>query len=160
MTTKQTFSPRDDDIDLRALLGTLLDHKWLIVAITSAFFVISVIYAVLATPIYQASAVVQVEQKTPSLPGLDDLSQTLGISTSEAVTEIQLITSRLVIGQAVANLKLDTESAPKHFPLIGCLPGATFRVKTAWRCRGAACRSKSLRLGWRAVGHLPARCST
>jgi tyrosine-protein kinase Etk/Wzc len=81
---------------------------------------------VLVTPIYQASAVVQVEQKTPSLPGLDDLSQTLGISTSEAVTEIQLITSRLVIGQAVANLKLDTESAPKHFPLIGAFLAQRF----------------------------------
>jgi len=126
MTTKQTFSPRDDDIDLRALLGTVLDHKWLIFAITSTFFVISVLYAVLATPIYQASAVVQVEQKTPSLPGLEDLSQTLGISTSEAVTEIQLITSRLVIGQAVENLKLDTESAPKHFPLFGAFLARRF----------------------------------
>jgi tyrosine-protein kinase Etk/Wzc len=119
MTTKQTFSTRDDDIDLRALLGTLLDHKWLIVAITVVFFVISVLYVVLATPIYQASAMVQVEQKTPSLPGLDDLSKTLGISTSQAVTEIQLLTSRLVIGQAVENLKLDIDSEPKHFPLIG-----------------------------------------
>ena len=126
MTTKQTFSPRDDDIDVRALLGTVLDHKWLIVIITTTVLVISVLYAVLATPIYQASAVVQVEQKTPSLPGLDDLSQTLGISTSEAVTEIQLITSRLVIGQAVENLKLDTESAPKHFPLIGAFLARRF----------------------------------
>jgi tyrosine-protein kinase Etk/Wzc len=119
MTTKQAFSPHEDDIDLRALLGTILDNKWLIVAITLFFFLISVLYAVLATPIYQASAVVQVEQKLPSLPGLEDLSQTLGISTSEAVTEIQLITSRLVIGQAVENLKLDVESKPKHFPLVG-----------------------------------------
>jgi tyrosine-protein kinase Etk/Wzc len=126
MTTKQTFSPRDDDIDVRALLGTVLDNKWLIVAITATVFVISVLYAVLATPIYQASAVVQVEQKTPSLPGLEDLSQTLGISTSEAVTEIQLLTSRLVIGQAVENLKLDTESEPKHFPLIGAFLARRF----------------------------------
>ena len=82
MTTRQTFSPRDDDVDLRAILGTLLDHKWLISAITLFFFAASVLYAVLATPIYQASAVVQVEKTTPSLPGLADVVQTLGMSTS------------------------------------------------------------------------------
>ncbi|WP_049623634.1 polysaccharide biosynthesis tyrosine autokinase [Frateuria defendens] len=122
MTAKQTFpsSPRrDDDVDLRALLGTLLDHKWLIAGVTAAFCVLSVLYAVLATPIYEASATVQVEQKVPSLPGLDDLTQTLGASTSQATTEIALLTSRTVIGQAVTNLKLDIDVEPKRFPLIG-----------------------------------------
>src|SRR5690349_17701433 len=105
MTTKQTFpsSPRrDDDIDLHALLGTLLDYKWLIIGVTAVFFVISVIYATLTTPIYEATATVQVEQKVPSLPGLDDLSQTLGASSSQATTEIALITSRPVIGDYMA----------------------------------------------------------
>jgi tyrosine-protein kinase Etk/Wzc len=119
MTTRQTFSPRDDDIDLRAMLGTLLDHKWLITAVTLVFLALSVLYALFATPIYEASAMVQVEQKVPTLPGLEDLTQTLGTSTSQAVTEIALITSRSVVGQAVDNLKLDTESQPEHFPLVG-----------------------------------------
>jgi tyrosine-protein kinase Etk/Wzc len=119
MTTKQTFATRDEDIDLRALLGTLLDNKWLIASITIVFLLISVLYSVLATPVYQASASVQVEQKAPTLPGMSDLTETLGISTSQAITEIQLLTSRKVIGQAVENLKLDIESHPKRFPLIG-----------------------------------------
>lgn len=119
MTTKQTFATRDEDIDLRALLGTLLDNKWLIASITIVFLLISVLYSVLATPVYQASASVQVEQKAPTLPGMSDLTETLGISTSQAITEIQLLTSRKVIGQAVENLKLDIESRPKRFPLIG-----------------------------------------
>ena len=119
MTTKQTFSPRDDDIDLRAMLGTLRDHKWLVIAITGLFFAVSVIYAVLATPIYEASVVLQVEQKVPTLPGLEDLNQTLGISTSQAVTEIALLTSRTVVGRAADNLKLEIDSGPEHFPVIG-----------------------------------------
>jgi tyrosine-protein kinase Etk/Wzc len=119
MTTKQNFSQRDDDIDLAALLGTLLGHKWLIIVVTGVFCVLSVFYALLATPIYQASAMVQVEQKVPSLPGLSDLAQTLGATSSEAVTEIALITSRSVIGRAVQNLRLDIDSEPEHFPLIG-----------------------------------------
>lgn len=119
MTTKQTFATRDDDIDLRALLGTLLDNKWRIFGITIMFFLIGILYTVLASPIYQASASVQVEQKAPTLPGMDDLSQTLGISTSQAVTEIQLLTSRAVVGQAVENLRLDIEATPKRLPLFG-----------------------------------------
>ena len=119
MTTKQTFATRDEDVDLRALLGTLADNKWLIAAITVVFLLISVLYAMLATPVYQASSSVQVEQKAPSFPGMTDLSETLGISTSQAVTEIQLLTSRKVIGQAVENLKLDIQASPKRFPLIG-----------------------------------------
>ncbi|MFC3653474.1 polysaccharide biosynthesis tyrosine autokinase [Dyella humi] len=119
MTTKQTFATRDEDIDLRALLGTVLDNKWLIASITVVFLLISVLYSILATPVYQASASVQVEQKAPTLPGMSDLTETLGISTSQAITEIQLLTSRKVLGQAVENLKLDIESQPKHLPFIG-----------------------------------------
>lgn len=119
MTTKQTFATRDEDVDLRALLGTLSDNKWLIGAITLVFLLISVLYAMLATPVYQASASVQVEQKAPTLPGMSDLSETLGISTSQATTEVQLLTSRKVIGQAIENLKLDIGTSPKRFPIIG-----------------------------------------
>ncbi|HEX5306308.1 MAG TPA: polysaccharide biosynthesis tyrosine autokinase [Dyella sp.] len=119
MTTRQTFSSRDDDIDLRAILGTLLDHKWLIIGVTAVFALASVLYALLATPIYRASATVQVEQKVPTLPGLDALSQTLGTSTSQAVTEIALITSRTNIGEAISNLGLDVEVKAEQFPLVG-----------------------------------------
>lgn len=89
-----------DEIDLRQLLGTLLDHKWWIAGITGTFFAASVAYALLATPIYRADAVVQVESKMPSLPGLANFTQSLGMSgrSAEATTEIALITSRAVIG--------------------------------------------------------------
>lgn len=120
MAATQNPSQRDDDeIDLGELLGTLVDHKWLIILVTGIFFVISVAYALLATPIYQANAIVQVEQKVPELPGLSAISQTLGASSSEATTEIALITSRSVIGQAVNNLGLLVTVEPHHFPLIG-----------------------------------------
>ncbi|MET0255238.1 MAG: Wzz/FepE/Etk N-terminal domain-containing protein, partial [Luteibacter sp.] len=119
MTTKIEQAHDDDTIDLNALFGTLLDHKWLIVAITGVFFVIGVLYTILATPIYQATAVVQVEQKTPSLPGLSDLSQSLGTTASQAVTEIALITSRLVVGQTVDDMHLNVQVQPQRMPVIG-----------------------------------------
>ncbi|QWT20725.1 polysaccharide biosynthesis tyrosine autokinase [Bacillus sp. NP157] len=119
MADTNSSSQRDDDIDLSELVGALLDQRWLIIGITAFFFVVSVAYAILATPVYQANAIVQVEQKVPNLPGLSALTQTLGASSSEATTEIALVTSRTVIGQAVDELGLTTDVQPKRFPMIG-----------------------------------------
>lgn len=108
-----------DEIDLLALLGTLIDGKWIIAGFTFCFAVIGVAYALLATPIYQANALIQIEEKSGStLSGLGELSDMLG-STPEAVTEIELLKSRAVIGQAVDNLKLDIIVKPSYFPVIG-----------------------------------------
>ena len=56
----QEHSDDDDDIDLLALFGTLIDSKWIIIGITALFCVIGVAVALLSTPIYQANALVQV----------------------------------------------------------------------------------------------------
>lgn len=120
MTDPRAVTQRnDEELDLGAILGTLVDNKWLIFAITGLFLACSLAYALLATPIYQADAMVQVEQKVPELPGISALSQTLGASNSQANTEIALITSRAVIGKAVDDLKLDINVSARHFPLIG-----------------------------------------
>jgi len=119
MVAAQSTTSNDDDIDLNALLGTLIDHKWLIIVVTAVFFVLSVAYAILATPVYEANAMVQVEQKVPDLPGLSAITQTLGASSSEATTEIAIITSRSVLSKAVDNLNLNVVVTPHRFPLVG-----------------------------------------
>jgi|TARA_X000001388_G_scaffold35536_1_gene25036 tyrosine-protein kinase Etk/Wzc len=108
-----------DEIDLLALLGALIDGKWIIIGFTVCFAVIGLAYALLATPVYQANALIQIEEKSGNtLSGLGELSDMLG-STPEAVTEIELLKSRAVIGQAVDNLKLDIIVEPHYFPIIG-----------------------------------------
>ncbi|HDT0535317.1 TPA: hypothetical protein QIB76_002008, partial [Klebsiella quasipneumoniae subsp. similipneumoniae] len=52
-----------DEIDLGRLIGELIDHRKLIISITSLFTLIALAYAILSTPIYQADALIQVEQK-------------------------------------------------------------------------------------------------
>ena len=119
MTAIQDPVQRDDEIDLSELLGTLSDHKWLIGTITGIFILLSIAYVLLTTPIYQATSVVQVEQKVPSLPGLSALTQTLGASSPEATTETALITSRMVLGAVVDQLKLTIEAHPQRMPVVG-----------------------------------------
>lgn len=116
--TNTTQRPDDDEIDLLALFGTLWDHKWLIVAFTFCFAVVGAAYALLATPVYKATSLVQVEDQEASMPGMEDISSLLG-STSTATTEIQLIKSRNVLGKVVDELNLDIVVEPNYFPLIG-----------------------------------------
>ena len=97
----QDHSDDDDSIDLLALFGTLIDSKWIIIGITSLFFAIGVAYALLSSPIYQANALVQVEEKKTgmaALTGMPAMSEMFG-GTSAAVTEIELLKSRAVLGQ-------------------------------------------------------------
>ncbi|RRS06923.1 polysaccharide biosynthesis tyrosine autokinase [Pseudoalteromonas sp. J010] len=106
------------EIDLMALVGALLDAKWFIAGVTALLMLLGVAYAIFSTPIYQATAMVQVEEKGGSVPGFDDMSGMFE-STSAAVTEIELLKSRSVIGEAVDTLNLDIVVEPKLFPLFG-----------------------------------------
>ena len=117
---------QSQEIDLMSLLGTLLDRKWFIIAVTALFMIVGVAVAVFSTPIYQATAMIQVEEKGGSVPGFDELGGMFE-STSAAVTEIELLKSRSIIGEAVDNLKLDIVAEPKLFPVIG---GRAFRKFT------------------------------
>ncbi|MDY6889732.1 MAG: Wzz/FepE/Etk N-terminal domain-containing protein, partial [Pseudomonadota bacterium] len=115
--SKNTTQPTQE-IDLMALLGALLDRKYFIAGITALFMFVGVVYAVLSTPVYQATAMIQVEDGGASVPGFDDMAGMFE-STSAAVTEIELLKSRSVIGEAVDTLKLDITAEPKLFPFIG-----------------------------------------
>ncbi|AHX13146.1 tyrosine protein kinase [Dyella jiangningensis] len=109
----------DGEIDLSEVVGTVKDHKWTILGITCFFVLLAIAYALVATPVYQATAMVQVEQQVQNLPQLSALSQTLAGASPEATTETNLITSRMVIGAAVDKLNLTVETSPRRFPVIG-----------------------------------------
>lgn len=116
--TSSLASKENDEIDFGRLLGTLVDHKWLIVGITSLFAVIGIIYSLFATPIYQADATVQVEQNEGNML-VSNLSQMLPNSLPASSTEIELISSRMIVGKTVEDLHLDTVVTQKYFPIFG-----------------------------------------
>lgn len=110
---------KDDEIDLREIVGLLIDRKWWILGPTALFLAIGVACAMLMAPVYQAQALVQVESKMPTIPGLSDLASLGGGGSTAATTEVALLTSRTVIGSAVDQLQLDIQVKPVRFPLIG-----------------------------------------
>jgi tyrosine-protein kinase Etk/Wzc len=109
----------DDEIDLRELLGTVLAGRWLIAGITAAALLLSTFYAWIATPIFQADSLVQVETKSNSMESLFGDAAAIFGEDSPVTAEVEIVRSRMVLGRVVDTLGLDILVAPKHFPLIG-----------------------------------------
>lgn len=107
-----------DDFDLGRLLGELIDNRKLIVSITAAFAVLAVLYTLLATPIYQADALIQVEQKQGNAI-LNSINQILPNSQPESAPELSLLQSRMILGKTVDDLNLQAQVTEKHFPIVG-----------------------------------------
>ena len=112
---------REDDIDLRALLGVANDQKWLILTGTALFFLAALAYVLAVKPTYQASAMVQVERGSQGAPGQSPQSSLTLVepARSQAVTEIPLLTSRTLFSDAVNELDLDVRIEPQRLPILG-----------------------------------------
>jgi tyrosine-protein kinase Etk/Wzc len=114
---------RDDraeagDIDLLELLHYLFIHKWSIFLVTLLVFSVTAAYAFLATPVYRADALLQVEETKLVIPGLDDLSNMLG-EEPQGQSELVVIESRRILGAAVDKLHLNYQVEPVYLPVIG-----------------------------------------
>ncbi|MCG6401444.1 polysaccharide biosynthesis tyrosine autokinase [Vibrio fluvialis] len=123
MTTQNIKSKVDDssdEIDLKKLFGVLLDSKWLILTVTFAFSIAGVVYALLSTPIYKADALLQIEQKSSG--GISAIVGDMGnafSSESSSNTEIEIIKSRMILGDTVDKFNLTTVVTPEYIPVIG-----------------------------------------
>ncbi|MCG6210573.1 Wzz/FepE/Etk N-terminal domain-containing protein, partial [Vibrio furnissii] len=123
MTTQATRSSVDsqsDEIDLGKLFGILLDAKWIIIITTFVFAVLGVAFALLSTPIYKADGLIQIEQKNSG--GISSLVGDMGelfSSESSAMTEIEIIRSRMILGDTVDKFNLTTVVTPEYIPLLG-----------------------------------------
>ena len=114
-------SLRGDDIDIPALFSMLAARKKFILLGTAAFVLASLAYLAVVTPRYEANAVVQVESRPAIPPGI---SQNTAMQAPPAIptpgtTEVQLLTSRRVIGEAISNMDLDVDVTPLHLPVVG-----------------------------------------
>lgn len=110
------------EIDLVRLLGVMIDHRLLIFCITCLLTVIAGLYAFVATPIYKADAMVQIEGKQDNslLKNLGELNPDL---SPDALPEIQLLKSRMILGKTVDDLHLNYDVKNYYFPVFGRLWG-------------------------------------
>lgn len=116
--SKNTTTKSSDEFDLSRMIGEVIDHRKIIIIITAAFTLIAILYSIFATPIYQATAMIQVEQKQGNAI-LDTLSQVLPDAQPASAPEIALLRSRMIIGKTVEDLNLQAVIEQKYFPLFG-----------------------------------------
>lgn len=110
----------NDEIDLQALVGTILEGRWQIAIATAAALTVGLIYSFSATRIYESDALVQVETKSSGASAaLGELAEALGQDSSPIAGEVEILKSRMVIGQAVEQLDLTLKVQPRYFPIIG-----------------------------------------
>jgi len=118
--TISSSAPTDDEIDLGKLFGILIDAKWFIIGITLLFATMGIAVALLSTPIYKADALIQIEQKSSG--GISAMVGDMGdlfAAESSATTEIEIIKSRMILGDTVDKFNLTTIATPEYLPLVG-----------------------------------------
>ncbi len=102
------------------LLGTLVRSGLLVALVTLAFVAAGAAYVLIATPVFQADTVVQVEQTGRNTTGLPELSAAPS-ERSSADTELEILRSRSLLGPVVDQLRLGIVAAPRTFPGLGFL---------------------------------------
>ncbi|AIR62992.1 tyrosine protein kinase [Cedecea neteri] len=108
----------NDEIDIGRLFGTVLEARWWVIGITGLFAVLAAVYALFATPVYKADALVQIEQNAGNTL-VNDISSALTNKPPASAAEIQLIQSRMVLGKTVDDLNLDISVTKNTFWLFG-----------------------------------------
>ncbi len=109
-----------EDPGLRSCFNILYNSRWLIGLVTFLITAVAVVYAVVANPVYQANLLIHVEEESPNASKniLSEVSS-LFETKKDAIAEMELLRSRMVISHAVDNLQLYIDVRPKYFPVIG-----------------------------------------
>ncbi|CAE6952871.1 protein involved in exopolysaccharide biosynthesis [Vibrio sp. B1FLJ16] len=116
----QSTQPAEDEIDLSKLFGIMIDAKWFIIGVTLFFSVFGIAFALLSTPIYKADALIQIEKKSSG--GVSSIVGDMGelfAAESSTTTEIEILKSRMILGDTVDEFNLTTLASPDYFPLVG-----------------------------------------
>ncbi len=103
---------------LAEYLAIVFDARWLVGAVVAAALAAGAAYVTLAAPVYRSDVLLQVEDNKAGLGGLGDLSSMFS-DASPAETEIEILRSRYVVGEAVDALRLDVVATPRRFPIVG-----------------------------------------
>lgn len=110
----------DKEADLTTYVQMIIDQRWMIFFIALGITFLGTLYAMLARPVYEASLMVHVEEKSQREPRniLGEAGSMIDYKTA-AAAEVELLRSRRVIAAAIDNLQLYIDARPVRLPLIG-----------------------------------------
>lgn len=111
-------APAAADIGFARYCAALWRHRRSLLAWVAVCTLAGMAYAQFAAPRYQAVATVQIEYQR-GIVRLDEADNGRPLPPPEAITEMQLLTSRRVVGEVVDALGLDLSVTPRRLPLLG-----------------------------------------
>lgn len=123
MTTKPAIAANDDEIDLAQIAGRIWSSRWIIAATSATGLLLGLIYGAYTPPVYQADALLQLEGRSAGLALSSEMQALLGESESRVLTEIDIIRSRMVLGQVVDAMELDVVTTHRPPPIVGDMWG-------------------------------------
>jgi len=97
---------KDEDIQLRDYLDVMLRRKWLIMTVLALTFLSTMVFTLASTKIYEASAVVEVNQETPQVTKFEEVLASKVQAREFYETQVELICSRAMISRVIDKLNL------------------------------------------------------
>lgn len=109
-----------DEIDLGRLIGGLWRGRLWIGVATVVGVALGAFHIANTNPTFQSDAMLQLEEKSGSLALPSSFSEMVE-NDPRSVTEIEILLSRLVLGQATADQRLDWRISPETMPAVGTM---------------------------------------
>ena len=108
-------SAKKEETDLGDLLKELVKNWYIMLPCLILAGAVGVFVALWIRPVYQVDALLQIETKNNKSVGMMGSLGNLFASTSPAETEIELIKSRQIIGEAIEKMHLQYSATPTNF---------------------------------------------
>lgn len=110
----------EESMELTTIFDTFANHWGLIVKCVAAACLIGVLVAFSIQPIFESTMLIHVEDDKPNTSKnmLGDISSLFDVKAA-AISEMEIINSRLVVSRAVDHLGLYMQVRPRYFPVVG-----------------------------------------
>ncbi|MDR6419100.1 polysaccharide biosynthesis tyrosine autokinase [Paraburkholderia phenoliruptrix] len=111
----------DEDAVMRDLLRMVMEQIWWVIGIAGSVILAAVVYTKIATPVYSADALLQVDAQSNgnSAQGQKLLSLMPSIGPMRTEAEIEIIKSRAVVEPVVEQFKLNFSTSANTVPVLG-----------------------------------------
>lgn len=121
MPKSDQIDTRENEFDLRDLFSTLIGGRWIIASCLCVFLALGLYRGLNTPPTYKADATIELEPKSNGLGLPKEMLELTGATDSRVLAEIEIIRSRLVLGETVDQLGLDILAGPRQLPFVGHL---------------------------------------
>src|SRR5689334_1858890 len=106
----ETVAAQEESVNLRHYWHVILERRWLVITAFISIFVLSLIYLFKATPIYQATARLQIDREQDNMLRVETISFAGSQEeTTYLQTQYKNLLSRSLLGGVIKQLKSDKD---------------------------------------------------